>query len=91
MIVRNGNGFQVTGKLSGRTADRRPRGVRLSAKPFRLAAHARRTVNLSLPKVLRGQLRRKNKLTLGLTAKVNDPAGHTRTVRKRVSPRLRRS
>jgi hypothetical protein len=34
-------------------------------------------------------LTRKHKLTLRLTAKLKDPAGNTRTVKAKVSPRLK--
>jgi hypothetical protein len=92
--VANANGFEITGKLSGRTvsyasaARRRP--VKLKAKAFRVGAQARKTIRLRLPKALGRLLQRKGRLRLRLTAKVKDPAGNTRTVRKTVTPRLRR-
>ncbi len=92
--VANANGFEVLGRLSGRTANRvsvsRNRRVKLKAKSFRVAARGRTTVSTRLPKVLRRLLRRKGKLTLSLNAVVRDPAGNTRTVKKRVTPRLKR-
>ena len=92
--VANANGFAITGALSARTVDRvsvsRLRRIKLSAKAISVAAQATRTVKLVLPSTLRRVLARKHKLTLRLTAKVNDPAGNTRTVRARVSPRLKR-
>jgi hypothetical protein len=36
-------------------------------------------------------LRRDGKLSLRLTAKVRDPAGNTRKVTRRVSPRMKKS
>jgi hypothetical protein len=45
-------------------------------------------VRLALPKALRRALARKRKLKLRLTARVSDPAGKTRTVRKQVTPKL---
>ena len=55
-----------------------------------MAANGRTTVRLKLPSRLRSVLERKRKLALLLTANVRDPAGHSRTVRKRVTPKLRR-
>jgi hypothetical protein len=92
--VANANGFEITGRLSGRTvsdasaARRRP--VKLKAKAFRVGAQARKTIRLRLPKALGRLLQRKGRLRLRLTATVKDPAGNTRTVRKTVTPRLRR-
>jgi hypothetical protein len=92
--VANGNDFTVTGVLSGQTAGkvtvspRKP--VMLKAKSFSLAAHARTMIKLALPKPLRRLLQRQHKLALRLTAKPKDPAGNTRTVTKRVTPKLKR-
>jgi hypothetical protein len=90
---RNGNDFAVAGKLWGETprkvAGSRMRRIRLKAKALSVAAHARKTIKLGLPKALRKLLARKGKLTLRLIAKVRDPAGNTRTVRKRVTLRRR--
>jgi hypothetical protein len=47
-------------------------------------------VKLRLSRALRRLLARKHKLSLRLTAKVHDPAGNTRTVKKLVAPKLRR-
>ena len=49
-----------------------------------------KVVKLKLPKALRKLLKRKNKLSLRLTAKLRDPAGNTRTVKKTVKPKLKR-
>jgi hypothetical protein len=91
VLVNNANGFRVTGILSGRTVDRASllRGVKLRAESFRVDAHAKKTLRLRLPTALQRVLRRDHKLRLRLTAKVKDPAGHTRTVNTRVTPRLR--
>ena len=94
VIVANRNGFGVSGRLSGATTRRiataqRTRRVKLRARSFSVAANARKSVRLKLPKALRRLLRRKGKLSLRLTARVKDPAGNTRTVRKRVSPKLK--
>jgi hypothetical protein len=92
--VANSNDFAVTGVLSGQTAGkvtlppRKP--VKLKAKSFGLAAHARKTIKLALPKPLRRLLQRQRRLALRLTAKPKDPAGNTRTVTKRVTPKLKR-
>jgi len=91
--VVNRNGFAVTGRLGGRTATKvaasRRRRVRLKAKAFSVAANARKTVKLAVPRPLRRLLVRSGKLTLRLNAKVRDPAGNSRTVTKRVTLRLR--
>jgi hypothetical protein len=91
--VANRNGFAVTGKLWGETTKKiaasRKRRVRLKAKAISVGDHSRKTVKLGLPKPLRKQLARKRRLTLRLIAKVRDPAGNTRTVRKRVTLRLK--
>jgi hypothetical protein len=86
--VSNGNDFQVTGRLSGRTASKR--AVKLKPKSFEVAADSAGTVKLRLPKALQRQIRRKGKLKLRLKAKVKDPAGNTRTVKKRVTPKLKK-
>ena len=82
--VSNANGFGVTGTLSGQARDR------LGAKSFAVPANARRIVKLKLPKALRRQLARKGRLVLRLSARVRDPAGSARTVRKTVRPRSSR-
>jgi YVTN family beta-propeller protein len=92
--ISNRNGFRVTGTLAGRTTSKvtvgkRKSRISLKAKSFSVAANSRKTVKLSLPKSLRTVLKRKHKLSLALTARVKDPAGHTRTVRKTVSLRLK--
>jgi hypothetical protein len=90
--VTNGNGFAVTGRLAGRTTKpvsaARKRRIALKPKPFSLDAKAKTTVKLKLPTGLRRLLRRTGKLSLRLTAKVNDPSGNTRTMKRKVTPRL---
>jgi hypothetical protein len=92
--VSNGNSFPVSGRLSGQTTKRvsvaRKRRIKLKARSFRVAAHTTKTVKLKLPKALRRLLGRNHKLSLRLTAKVKDPAGHTRSVNKLVKPKLRK-
>jgi len=92
--VANANAFQVTGTLSGQTAKRvsvaRKRRIKLKAKSFSVGAHAKKTVKLNLPNTLRRLLGHKHKLSLRLTAKVKDRAGHTRTVHRTISPRLKK-
>jgi hypothetical protein len=91
--VANRNDLQITGKLSGRTVNRRSvsrqRRIRLQARIFRVPAHATTTVKLKLPNALRRLLKRNAKLTLRLTASVKDPAGNTRTANKRVTAQLK--
>jgi hypothetical protein len=85
----------VSGQLAGSTARRVPvaarkRRIKLKAKNFNVGARAEKTVKLKLPKKLRLLLARRGRLPLRLTAKVRDPAGNTRTVNKRITPKLRR-
>jgi VHL beta domain len=91
--VTNGNGFGVTGKLSGETvspvAVSRKQRVKLRAKSFSVAANSKEPVALELPKALRRLLKREGELRLRLTAKVNDQARNTRAVTKRVTARLK--
>ncbi len=90
----NANGFAVTGSVSGQTtapvAVARKRRVKLKAKSFAVGANARMTVKLKLPAALKRSLRRTGKLSLRLTVRVKDPAGNTRVVKKKVTPRLKR-
>jgi hypothetical protein len=92
--VANGNGFAVTGSLSGRTVGQvtvsRRRTVKLKAKSFTVGASAAKTVKLRLPATLRRLLARKGRLALRVTARVRDPAGKARTVTKTLAPKLRR-
>jgi hypothetical protein len=92
--VSNANGFAITGRLSGKTTKRvsvsRKRRIRLKAKSFSVGAHAKKTVKLKLPKALRKLLKRQHRLSLRLTAKVKDPTGNTRTVKKTVKPKLKK-
>jgi hypothetical protein len=82
--VRNDNSFAVTARLTALA-----RHMRLRAKAFRVGAHAKKTVKLRLPKPMQRVLQRRHKVRLQLVAKVKDPAGHTRTVKKRVTVRLK--
>jgi DNA-binding beta-propeller fold protein YncE len=79
VVVSNGNSFKVSGRLSAQTTD---------AAAFVVGAEARKSVTLKLSKTLRRLLERNRKLSLRLSAKVSDPAGDTRTLRKKVSLRL---
>jgi hypothetical protein len=92
--VENENAFAVTGELSGQTtnpASASPkRLIGLKVKAFGVAAKATKTVKLKLPKALRRLLERKGKLSLRLTAKVEDPVGNARNVNKKVTPKLKR-
>jgi Ca2+-binding RTX toxin-like protein len=92
--VVNANGFAITGVVSGQTtkavATARKKRVKLKAKSFSVAANSRRTVKLKLPASLRRVLKRTGKLSLLLTARVKDPVGNTRTVKKKVTPKLKR-
>lgn len=93
IAIANGNDFTVTGTLSGRTTKKvpgpKPRRIKLKAKSFTLDGKATRTIKLKLPAPLRQVLRRKKKLSLALSATVEDPAGQSRTVKKTVKPKLK--
>ena len=92
--VTNANGFPLAGTLSGQTTNRvavaRRVRIKLKAKSFSVGGNATKTVPLRLPKVLQRLLKGNGKLSLRLTAQVTDPAGNTRTVKKKVIPRLKR-
>ena len=92
--IANGNPFVVTGSVSAQTAApvtvSVKRRVKLKSKRFSVGANARKTVRMKLPAALRRTLRRTGKLSLRLTVKVKDPAGTTRTVRKKVTAKLKR-
>jgi hypothetical protein len=64
--------------------------VKLASKRFRVEAGARRRVNLKLPRAGRRQLKRAGRLSVRLTARVDDAAGNRRTVAKTIKPRLKR-
>jgi subtilisin-like proprotein convertase family protein len=93
VVVRNGNAFQISGRLGARTSrklsigGKRKRFVSFRAKTMNLAAGARQTMKLTLPRPLRAVLRRDRKLALTFTASVRDPAGNTRKVIVRATPR----
>ena len=83
--VRNRNSFAVSGRLGARRKQSRAK-----TKGFAVAANARKTVKLKLPRKLRRLLVRKRRVALRLSAVVQDPAGNQRRVVKRVKPRLKR-
>lgn len=78
--LRNANDFSVTGSLSGKAGKAKVKG-----KKFSINAKGSKTVVLKLSKKLRKTLAKKGKLKLSLTAKIKDPAGKSRTVKKKVS------
>jgi Ca2+-binding RTX toxin-like protein len=93
--VTNRNAFAITGTLAARTVRKvrvgsGRRRVRLPARAIGVAAHSGKTIRMRLPRVLRRILRRRGQLLLQLTARVTDPVGNSRTIRKRVRPRLKR-
>jgi hypothetical protein len=92
--VANANGFPVTGSVSGQTTKpvtvSRKRRVKLKAKSFSVGANAQKTVKLKLPTPLQRLLKRTGKLSLQLTARVKDPAGTSRTVKKKITLKLKR-
>jgi hypothetical protein len=83
--VRNRNSFTVKGRLSGKR-----KRAHTKTKRFSVAAGKRKTVKLTLPRSLRRLLISKHRVTLRLSAVVQDPAGHKRTVVKSVKPRLKK-
>ena len=85
IVVTNGNGFTVSGKLSARTT--KGRRLVISGTAFAVSAGARKRVTLTLPGAVRRVLRRERKLRLRLAVKVGDPAGNVRTVTKTVALR----
>ena len=86
VVIRNANGFEVSGRLS---AQARKRASASRTWRFVVDAKSKKTVSLRLSKAQRRMLKREGKLSLRLTATVKDPAGGTRTVRKTVSLRLK--
>ena len=91
--VLNKNGFAISGTLASATARRvtvsRRRIVRLRPVPFVVGPRERTTVAQRLPRALRRILRRTGRLRLRVVASVTDPSGNTRSVTKRMTPRLR--
>jgi hypothetical protein len=92
--VTNRNKFAVTGSLGGRTirafaaAGKRKR-LGLKAKAFTVGAGAKKVVKLKLSKRLRGMLVRDGKVALRLRAVVRSPAGESRSVKRKVTPKLK--
>jgi DNA-binding beta-propeller fold protein YncE len=87
VVVANGNSFAVSGKVSVMRKQR----VAIRGKAFTLRAKAKKRIGLKLPKKLVRLLKRKRKLSLRLNARVKDPEGNTRTVTKKISPKLKTS
>jgi subtilisin-like proprotein convertase family protein len=93
VVVTNANPFPVTGRLGARTSrklatgGKRKRYLPLRAKTMTLAAGARQTIKLALPRALRTVLKRDGKVALRFTATLHDPAGNTRKVTARATPR----
>jgi hypothetical protein len=74
--VKNANDFSTTGKLYGKS--------KLKSKTFTVKAAGSKTVQLKLTKSLRKTLAKKGKLKLTITAKLKDPAGNSRSVKKKL-------
>jgi hypothetical protein len=89
VVVINANRFTVTGRLSGTTTTK-PHGV-LPRRTFRVRAIAKTTVKLRLSKRARGRLAKTGRLAVRLRAVVHDLDGHSRTVTKKVSVRVRKA
>jgi len=73
--IANRNAFAITGTVRG--------------KRFQVRAGGRATVAVKLSRRLRGRLVRDGKLALRLTAIVRSPAGDTRSVKRRLTVRLK--
>jgi hypothetical protein len=93
--VGNRNGFAITGVLAGETVRKistsKLRRIKLRTKAFRVGRSASTVVALAVPRPLSKVLKRTGGLQLLLTARVTDPARHTRIVRKQVTPLLKRA
>jgi hypothetical protein len=94
--VSNANGFQISGELAGETSRaviakrRKGRRIALRTRRFEVRPRAKTTVKLALPRKLGRVLKHKGRLSITLRAKVRDPAGHTRSVAKRASLKLKK-
>jgi len=90
--IANANAFAVRATLSAQTtkplASAHGRRVKLATKRLTIPAHAKSTLKLSLPSALQRLLARQHQLSFALTLVVTDPAGHRRTVKLTVTPRL---
>ena len=90
IVITNGNGFAVAGRLSGQTTQAfaaKRRHVKLATKSFTVRAHSKVTVRPRLGSKLASLLRHRGRLSLRLRLTVKDPAGNSRTVTKRVTAR----
>lgn len=93
VTVANASRVAVTGTLTGSAQLSRRRGrpaasIRLGPRRFRVPAGSTSRVRLTLPRVLRAQLRRTGRLTVRLKASVSTSGGGTRVVSAVVRPRL---
>jgi hypothetical protein len=91
--IANANPFAVSGELSGQPGRgaglHQKRPPRLGARAFKVAAEAKLTVSLGLPKPLQRLLARRHKLPLDLSATVADPSDNQRTVKQTVVAKLK--
>ena len=90
VTVANANAFALSGSIAGRSRHTRPPN-RLAAKRFAVAARGRTHLAFTLSRRLRSRLTRTGALAVVLTARVTDPAGHTRHVARTLTPRLKRA
>jgi hypothetical protein len=93
--VANANVFEIAGSLSGKSSvtgasSTAARTIRLRAKRFTVAAGAKKVVKLKLPSALRAVLKSRGRISIRLAARVTDPAGNTRTVKRKVTAKLKR-
>jgi hypothetical protein len=92
--IGNRNPFKVSAWLRGHTAKAlgaatRAKRVILSTGRIEVSARGRKLVTLRLPQPVRAALERRRRLTLVFTARVRDPAGNERTIKRRFTHKLK--
>lgn len=90
VVVANANAFAISGSLSATGTRRGHASVRLATRRFAVVARGRAGVVVHLSSALRAELRHRHRLTVALTARVVDPAGTARTIRRRLAIALAR-
>jgi TolB protein len=88
VVISNANSFAITGDVRGETVKRvftsRKQRLRLKPKRFRVGARTKTTAKLKLPRTWWRLLKRKPKMKVRIIARVRDPAGHVRAVKRNV-------
>ena len=93
--IRNRNAFKVSAWLRGHTvmalgAVTRAKRVMLSTRRVEVSGRGRKLVTLKLHRRAQAALERRRRLTLAFTARVRDPAGNKRTLKRRFTHKLKR-